>query len=134
MVKKLPSEAQLRFPCDTPTSDGWMVIRSKFPLGNFQVSPRADKLLSGREIGCALKLHAQGDWGNVCVEARARNNQSLEHGGRLLSKYCNHADVEFYILTEADRSGTFLFLPDESERYLPANMQGDGNGLTSKEK
>jgi hypothetical protein len=98
-----------------------MPIRSKFTFGNFQVTPRADKLLSGLEIGCALALHAQGDWGNVSEETRAKNNHLLENGGRLLSLYCNHDGVEFHILTEADRSATSLFLPDEHERFLLGN-------------
>lgn len=94
---------------------------SKFMLGNFRVTSRADKLLSGLEIGCALALHAQGDWGNVSEETRAKNIHLLEHGGRLLSLYCNHDGVDFHIVTEADRSATLLFLPDEHERFLPGN-------------
>jgi hypothetical protein len=121
MANKLPSEAQLRCFSATPTSNGWMPIRSKFMLGNFRVSSRADKLLSGLEIGCALALHAQGDWGNVSEETRVKNNHFLEYGGRLLSFYSNHDAVDFHIVTEADRSATLLFLPDEHEKYLPGN-------------
>ena len=121
MANKLPSEAQLRCFSGTPTNNGWLPIRSKFMLGNFRVSPRADKLLSGSEIGCALALHAQGDWGNVPEETWAKNNSCLEHGGPLLSLYCNHDDVDFHIVTKADRSATLLFLPDKDEEFLQTN-------------
>jgi len=103
-------------------------------LGRLRVTPGADKVLSGLEIGYALMLHAQGDWGDVSAELRVKNNRALENGGRLLSMYSNHADVSFFIVTEVGRSATMVFLPCERHEYSPDNMQNDGNGSTLKKK
>jgi hypothetical protein len=120
MVKKLPPSPKLPCLCGTPVNTGWAPIRSKFRLGQLHIAPRADIVLSGAEIGHALALHAQCDWGNVSDEIRAENNNSWEHGcGRVLSRYCTHADIDFYILTNADQDTTSVFLAAEYEEYLP---------------
>ena len=110
-----------------PTEDG-CEYKVKFPLGRFHVMPRAGKLLSGLEIGYALSLHAQGDWGNVSKETWTKNDSSLQGGGRLLSFFSNHNGVTFYILTEANRSTTSLFLPQEHEIYFLPGARWSGNG------
>ncbi|MEM7387300.1 MAG: type I restriction endonuclease subunit M [Verrucomicrobiota bacterium] len=61
----------------------------------------------------ALARHERGDWGEVCTEDRAENEEALRRGGRLLSVYRTEEGTRFYIITEADRSSTTVLLPDE---------------------
>ena len=68
-----------------------------------------------------LTRHGQGDWGSVCVEDAATNNEALQEGLRILSAYpidpakpCKgFGDNTLWIITEADRSVTTFLLPEE---------------------
>lgn len=60
----------------------------------------------------ALHRHESGDWGDLCDEDKALNDDSLKHGGRLLSSY-KVQGIKFWIITEADRSVTTLLLPED---------------------
>jgi len=125
MTKKFPSEPAIYCLLGNAVEgDGWLPISSRFLLGKLSATPCADQLLSGLEIGYALTLHAQGDWGNVSEQTRAENNHAVEQGGRLLSRYCNHAGVSFFMLTKADRSATTVFLPSERDEHLPDYLSG----------
>ena len=119
MSKKIPSNPLVLCVCGRPATSGPVPIRTKFLFGKYRVSSRAEKVLSELEIVYALNLHGQGDWGNVSEGISTINNDSLAKGGPLFSYYCTDAGVEFHILTEADRSATSVFLPDEREQYMP---------------
>jgi hypothetical protein len=67
---------------------------------------------SGDDPLAYLVRHIAGDWGEVDEHDRNKNELSLQHGWRLLSAYTLSTGVKFWIITEADRSVTFL-LPDE---------------------
>ena len=54
-----------------------------------------------------------GDWGNLCAEDRAENNQGLVRGGRLFSAYGHNSLPKIWIITEWDRSVTTILFPDE---------------------
>lgn len=92
-----------------------------FPLGQIVATRGAlDAVPRPRLLDC-LSRHARGDWGNVCDEDAAMNDEALVEGSRLLSAYpinpalpCKgHGDNCLWIITEADRSATTFLLPDE---------------------
>jgi hypothetical protein len=61
-----------------------------------------------------LSRHLRGDWGDdLCQDDKTENELSLKHGFRLLSSYKVTETEKLWIITEADRSVTTLFLPSE---------------------
>jgi hypothetical protein len=82
----------------------------KFFPGKIVVSPAALKLLSADDIRQALEAHVNGDWGDLGKEDCDENNQALARGRRILSVYHNSNGIKFWIITEADRSATNIFL------------------------
>ena len=74
------------------------------------IAPAALKLLSAEDIRQALNAHVNGDWGDLGKEDCEENNQALERGRRILSVYHNSIGIIFWIITEADRSVTNVFL------------------------
>jgi hypothetical protein len=60
-----------------------------------------------------LKRHAIGDWGEVNRQDWNANEHALEHGLRVLSAYTLSTGEKIWIITEADRSSTMIFLPAE---------------------
>ena len=60
-----------------------------------------------------LLRHLSGDWGDLCAEDRALNEQALATGSRLLSSYMVGEQVNAWIITEADRSATTVLLASE---------------------
>ena len=68
-----------------------------------------------------LARHARGDWGNVCAEDKALNDQALKTGDRLLSAYAidptkpakGYGENCLWIITESDRSVTTFLLLSE---------------------
>jgi hypothetical protein len=75
---------------------------------------------TSRLMQCLLR-HAQGDWGNVCEEDKATNDQALIDNDRILSAYAidpskpakGYGENCLWIITEADRSVTTLLLPSD---------------------
>lgn len=67
----------------------------------------------------SLRRHANGDWGDLCKEDKAQNDDALkaEKEGketeRLFSKYVAKDGTAIYIITEWDRSVTTVLFPDE---------------------
>lgn len=63
----------------------------------------------------SLRRHFACDWGDVCAEDRAANDQALLHGDRLFSvyKHADHEDWKIWIITEADRSTTTILFPSK---------------------
>ncbi|MBN8927619.1 MAG: hypothetical protein J0H19_13455, partial [Rhodospirillales bacterium] len=65
--------------------------------------------------------HVSGDWGCVCDEDKALNDEAVELGNRILSAYpidpakpCEgFGDNCLWIITERDRSVTTFLLPSE---------------------
>jgi hypothetical protein len=89
-----------------------MNVLSKFPLGQIFATQGALDSLSMTAINRALDRHASGDWGQVCEDDRATNEVALIDGSRLLSAY-RSGGLEYWIITEADRSATTLLLPSD---------------------
>jgi len=60
-----------------------------------------------------LLRHARNDWGEVCADDWALNDQALDSGDRLLSAYRTSKGERIWIITESDRSATTFLLPGE---------------------
>lgn len=92
-----------------------------FPLGRIVATPGALAACDSHRLKGCLFRHARGDWGNVCAEDKALNDQALIDGDRLLSAYPidptkpskGHGKNCLWIITEADRSVTTFLLPEE---------------------
>jgi hypothetical protein len=91
-----------------------------FSLGRTVCTPVALEAL--REANQAaselLDRHIRGDWGCVCEEDRALNDEALKDGSRLLSAYKLASGTKVWVITEGTddrgvRSATTLLLPDE---------------------
>jgi hypothetical protein len=98
-----------------------ILARCKFSLGQIVATPGAVEACSLDYLIHCLLRHGRGDWGNVCDDDKATNDQALIDGDRLLSAYpidpaqpCKgYGDNCLWIITEADRSVTTFLLPDE---------------------
>jgi hypothetical protein len=86
-----------------------------FPLGQIVATPGAlEALTDARQSPVEfLARHARGDWGEVCAEDKALNDEAVKDGSRILSAYRTKVGVKLWVITEADRSSTCLLLPDE---------------------
>lgn len=93
----------------------------RFPLGVVVSTPGALEASAPEHLMRCLARHQAGDWGHVCKEDAATNDDALRYGGRLLSAYpidpakpCKGwGDNTLWIITEADRSVTTCLLPEE---------------------
>lgn len=95
-------------------------IRPKFPLGQLLATPGACDAITaaGQSPGEFLSRHAGCDWGELCDDDKALNEEALIDGSRLMSAYRTHVDVRIWIITEAaDEIGfricTTILLPEE---------------------
>ena len=89
-------------------------MKAPLPLGRVVATPGALKLLSekGEDPFGYITRHAAGDWGELCAFDRRQNEISLREGLRVLSSYPVGRGC-VWIITEADRSVTTIFLPEE---------------------
>ena len=60
-----------------------------------------------------LIRHVRNDWGEVCPDDWALNDEAVGNGDRLLSAYRTVNGERIWIITEWDRSYTTLLLPGE---------------------
>jgi hypothetical protein len=86
-----------------------------FTLGRILATPVALRSLQygGENAHEFLARHARGDWGEVCNDDKAINNQALIDGDRLVSSYILKSGEKIWVITEADRSATTMLLPEE---------------------
>ena len=99
----------------------FVACRKRFGLGSIVATSGALEATTDAQRIDYLKRHASGDWGVVCPEDAASNDEALEEGLRVLSAYpidpakpCKgYGDNCLWIITEADRSVTTFLLPDE---------------------
>lgn len=80
-------------------------------LGHIVTTSNALNAIPPDEILRALARHERGDWGTLDPEDRVANENSLKHGGRLVSRYISTANVKFWIITEWNRKQTTVLLP-----------------------
>ena len=96
--------------------DGMMVsIRPHFTLGIILGTLKFKSTVDPDEALVALSRHANRDWGNLCKEDKEANEKALRTGQRILSAYSTRQGLEFWIITEDDRSVTTALLPEEYE-------------------
>ena len=83
-------------------------------LGEIQITPLALEKLNVVDMMRGLVRHTFGDWGEVDKSQQRENNEHLEQGGRIVSKYKSlSSGTEFCIVTRADRSATRILLVSE---------------------
>jgi hypothetical protein len=85
----------------------------KFDLGQLVATPAALETLHPEDVRSAVERHAAGDWGDLCEEDLQANQFALDEGLRLLSSYRDRSGIQFWIITEADRSATTVLLPED---------------------
>lgn len=100
---------------ETTTREGRGRQSRLFCLGRTVATPGALEALegAGHTAGEFLGRHARGDWGDLCDEDKAANQEALQEGLRLLSAYRLGDGKKLWVITEADRSATTLLLPEE---------------------
>jgi hypothetical protein len=91
-----------------------------FPLGQIVGTPAALDAIAdaGQTPEFFLDQHGHGNWGEVCDEDKAFNDQALLDGGRLLSAYRTLKGERIWIITEAIdddgiRNATTILLPSQ---------------------
>lgn len=94
--------------------------RPLFPLGKILATPGAVEALAEAKQTAAelLARHVRGDWGVVCKEDAALNDEALRDGSRLLSAHKLASGVKLWVITEAEgdkgrRAATTILLPSE---------------------
>ena len=60
----------------------------------------------------AFERYQRCDWGDLCDEDKALNEQAQKYGERIFALY-NIGNDKIYIITEWDRSVTTILLPEE---------------------
>jgi hypothetical protein len=95
--------------------------KAKFELGHIVCTPGALESCTPARLYECLARHACGDWGCVCADDAASNDEAVKDGSRILSAYPidpakpseGWGDNTLWIITEADRSVTTFLLPSE---------------------
>lgn len=90
-----------------------ILANAKFPLGCLVATSNAASQLSPADVAVGIGRHASGDWGEVCDEDQASNEEALVEGLRLMSVYTSSNGLTFWIITEWDRSITTVLLPED---------------------
>lgn len=90
-------------------------ISKHFTLGRLLATPGALAAIekAGQSPAGFIERHASGDWGEVCCEDWALNDEALESGGRLHSAYRTSLGNRIWVITESDYSATTILLPEE---------------------
>jgi len=94
--------------------------KPKFPLGQVVATQGAIVALqkSGQLPGEFLARHVTGDFGEVCDDDKALNEEALKDGSRIMSVYRTSKGTKIWIITDAaDDTGrrevTTCLLPED---------------------
>lgn len=95
--------------------------KRKFRVGHVVATPGAIEACGHVRLAECFGRHVQGDWGVVCKEDAACNDEAVQLKDRILSAYPidpaqpskGFGDNTLWIITEGDRSATTFLLPDE---------------------
>ena len=97
--------------------------KALFPLGRLSATAGAITALQlqRQDLVPYMQRHALGDWGCVCPEDAALNDEAVREGNRILSAYAidpakpckGYGENCLWVITEADRSVTTFLLPEE---------------------
>jgi hypothetical protein len=85
---------------------------TRFPLGRVLMTANAAGRLDTIPVNEAIRRHACCDWGELCPEDAALNDQALVMGGRLLSAY-GFGENRFWIITDEDFATTTILMPED---------------------
>jgi hypothetical protein len=93
----------------------------QFHLGPTVATPGALEALGRNQTTGIeyLQCHSRGDWGDLCDEDKALNDQAIIDGSRILSSYLLPDETKLWIITDAEidtqhnRQATTFLLPDE---------------------
>lgn len=92
----------------------------RFGLGRLVATPAALAALekAGQSSLSLLARHATGDWGELCPQDVAANEEALVTGARLMSVYPLADGVTIWVITDAagddgHRSCTTVLLPED---------------------
>jgi hypothetical protein len=103
------------------------VFVPRFRVGWIMISPDTLVALveSQEDPKTFVYRHISGDWGDVGPADWAENEFALRHGERLFSVYHTRHGRKIWVLTEANRYATTIFLPegDSEERRRHANAR-----------
>jgi cyanophycinase-like exopeptidase len=84
----------------------------RFPLGRLVQTPGVVDKVDVAELMRCMGRHVAGDWGELSVCDKRRNEEALAVGDRVLSAY-TVAGVKIWIITEWNRQQTTALLPEE---------------------
>lgn len=85
-----------------------------FWTGSVVKTLRADAEISREDMFVAFIRHANGDWGELDEFDWKTNDDALEYGDRIVSRYRDVHGTQFLIITERDRSVTRILLPGDT--------------------
>ena len=85
----------------------------KFEFGPLVVGELAKRDLEEEDIVLGIVAHGLGAWGCLPERDVEDNEQALEQGGSLVSRYYSRTGRVFWVRTEWDRSATTVFCPLE---------------------
>ena len=88
-------------------------LRSWLAMDNLVITRGAAAELTPDDLIESLTRHLSGDWGDVDLQDRKRNDLACAYSGRVVSVYHGENGARFYVITEADRSVTTILLPSE---------------------
>lgn len=74
---------------------------STFELGRTTITPSVLAAIGEEGTFEALSRHAACDWGDLCAEDCAANDDALETGARLLSSYTING-TKIYVITDGE--------------------------------
>lgn len=86
---------------------------ARFNVGNTFATKRVLDEIDIADVSFAVLRHQLGDWGDVCVYDKNRNDIALDQGGRIFSRYRDRKCKKFWVITEADRTSTTILFPEE---------------------
>ena len=96
------------------------ISKPRFSLGQVVATPGALETMNdaGQSPFEFIARHARCDWGDVCADDKAANDQSLIDGSRILSAYRTSKGEKLWLITEAaddrgQRAATTILRPDE---------------------
>jgi hypothetical protein len=92
------------------------IQQARFSLGRVVATPGALEALAeaGQSAIEFLRRHQAGDWGECVPEEDKRENEfSVDKELRIFSAYHTAKGDKLWVITEANRSLTTVFLPSE---------------------
>lgn len=89
--------------------------KNLFSLGQVVATPAAITTLERAQESASVFLdrHTSGDFGDVCDDDRQANLDGIENDERIMSVYPLKNGEIIWIITEADRSSSAIFLPED---------------------